>query len=115
MKKTTIAKAIEAIMPVIKAHLPLARIDKAPSGGVRADIECGWGVDASLSIAPWFEGNPHKLCLRVSVGWSSMKFSPAHARAAAILHSQMADVACLLEAMISNLGELVETVEEVAP
>ena len=52
-----------------------------------------WEVEASLSICD--DGT-------VEVGWPSMSGSPAAARAALALSSRVADLACLIEAIIAR-------------
>ena len=57
----------------------------------------GWGIEAHVEIRPGKSG------AEVTVGWPSTTFSPAAARAAAVLHGQVADLACLLEATLARM------------
>lgn len=58
----------------------------------------GWGIEATASVHVDHKGHPS-----TSVTWPSTTFAPSAARAAAVLHGQVADLACLLEAMLARM------------
>lgn len=58
----------------------------------------GWGIEATASIYFSSKGQA-----AVSVVWPSTTFTASGARAAAVLHGQVADLACLLDATLARM------------
>lgn len=72
--------------------------------GFRLRWERGWAVDVKLAVVT--DIREGALCLRVEVGWSSSGLSASRARAAAVLQSQVADLACWMESAIESMPPL---------
>jgi len=88
-------------------------IELAPDEGhgrrsLAVEYEPAWAIGARLSITrdvdpASFHEEREFFRMRIEVSFSSSHFTPAEARARAILISHVADMACFAEACVSNL------------
>lgn len=95
--------------------LALRVAEDNPIGGRRRDIEPidahfgpklslvyerGWGMKADVCVR--FDRTGDAPRAEVDVSWSMTHYTPAAARAAAVLHAEVADLACLIEATLAR-------------
>jgi hypothetical protein len=119
---TTTTQAMTQAVNVIRAHLPL--IPGAKDGGyleqtlqqapdrdyLNIAFERSWGVGCDISVSirhSGLEREETRMVLHkrasVEVSWSSTGRGPAEAMAAIALYTQVAQLACLVQAVLDRL------------
>lgn len=114
MNESTSAMISQDILKIIENSGPLKLMKQYNLPNVISDYfgarwEWGWGIDARISV--WFSntfGTPN--VSRIEVSWSTGGYSPSQARTAASLHSQVADLACRIQAMLEETTIIKEEV-----
>jgi len=101
METITIQDALTECLKTIQAAgiagMRAPQINDSFGGSLFVSFARARGVEVTLNISNGTRG------LDVDVTWPSTGYSPAAARAAAVLHGEVADLACLLEATIQRM------------
>lgn len=101
--------AAEAVLAIAEA-LGVPATEGFDQPEITVTLEPGWALDCSLSLRPhrFTRGKREAYRIVVTVNGSSAQRPPAQARAFATLYGELADMACLVEAMVGDLTFLTE-------
>lgn len=93
---TVMAKIKQTIDDARIPGMTANRVDSFMAGAY-ASWELGWAIEGSITVS-LAHGDNGKRVVAVTVTWPSSTYSPVRARACAVLHGQVADLASLISA-----------------